>query len=105
MAPVLRHVLDLLRRPEMDDQSDTLLLRRFQCHREEEAFAELVRRHGPMVLSVCRRWLRDAHAAEDVFQAVFLILARRAATIRQPASLAGWLFRVAWRLSREAHSR
>src|SRR5580693_1993459 len=58
----------------------------------EAAFEELVIRHGPMVLRVCRSVLHDAHDAEDAFQAVFLVLANRAGSIRRSGSLGSWLF-------------
>jgi RNA polymerase sigma factor (sigma-70 family) len=66
----------------------------------EVAFAALVERHGPMVLRVCRGVLRDPHAAQDAFQATFLVLARRAATIRDPAAVGCWLHGVALRASK-----
>lgn len=79
------------------DYSDRTLVDRFAQSRDERAFAELVRRHGPMVLGVCRRVLRHAADADDAFQATFLILIRRAAVIRDPDRLGPWLFGVAWR--------
>jgi RNA polymerase sigma factor (sigma-70 family) len=63
----------------------------------ECAFAQLVERHGPMVLRVCRQVLRDGHAAEDAFQAAFLVLARRGSSLHAAKSLAPWLQQVAWR--------
>jgi RNA polymerase sigma factor (sigma-70 family) len=84
------------------DVSDADLLERFSRRRDEAAFATLVNRHGPMVQGVCRRILGDRHAAEDVFQAVFLVLVRKCATIRRPELLANWLYGVAFRISRKA---
>ena len=66
-----------------------------QADTAEEAFKELVIRHGPMVLDVCRRELNDLHDAEDAFQATFLVLAHRARSIRRRGSVASWLFGVA----------
>ena len=68
----------------------------------EAAFATLVERHGPMVLRVCRQVLADGHLAEDAFQVTFLLLARRAWSIRDPDLLAGWLHRVARRVALRA---
>lgn len=82
--------------------SDADLLERFSLRRDEAAFAALVNRHGPMVQGVCRRILGDAHAAEDVFQAVFLVLVRKSSTIRRPELLANWLYGVAFRIARKA---
>jgi RNA polymerase sigma factor (sigma-70 family) len=83
--------------------SDGQLLARFvRCRDElaEAAFTALVQRHGPMVLRVCRQVVGDGHAAEDAFQATFLVLARRAGAIRQPELLESWLYGVAVRTAR-----
>jgi RNA polymerase sigma factor (sigma-70 family) len=87
------------------DEPDRDLLRRYADGRDPAAFAAIVRRHGPMVLGVCRRTLGDAHLAEDAFQATFLVLARKATALRRPASLAGWLYGVAIRVARRARTR
>jgi RNA polymerase sigma factor (sigma-70 family) len=71
----------------------------------ELAFEALVRRHGPMVLRVCRQIIGDEHTAEDAFQATFLVLARRAGSIGQPDLLGNWLYGVALRSAREARMR
>jgi RNA polymerase sigma factor (sigma-70 family) len=74
-------------------------LARFTAGGDEAAFETLVRRHGPAVFRVCRSVLRDAHAAEDAFQATFLVLARRANSLRKQRSLASWLYKVAYRIA------
>jgi RNA polymerase sigma factor (sigma-70 family) len=94
---VLREVRRFVAAARPDDDSDRDLLGRFARSRDEPAFAALVRRHGPMVLGVCRRVLRHSADADDAFQATFLILVRRAADVRDPARLGPWLFGVAWR--------
>jgi RNA polymerase sigma factor (sigma-70 family) len=94
---LLRHLRRLLSRQDAD--ADAVLLERFAAQRDESAFAALLARHGPMVLGVCRRVLRDTHKAEDAFQAVFLVLARKAATLRRPQSLAAWLYGTARNLA------
>jgi RNA polymerase sigma factor (sigma-70 family) len=99
-ADLLRH----LRRLADPPGPDAVLLDRFARQHDESAFAGLVARHGPMVLRVCRRVLTDAHDAEDPFQATFLVLARRAAAIRRPASLAAWLHGVACRVAGKART-
>jgi RNA polymerase sigma factor (sigma-70 family) len=85
--------------------SDRLLLHRFAARRDNEAFAALVERHGPMVLAACRRVLRDAHEAEDACQGTFLVLARKAGALRHPELLANWLYGVANRVARKAQRR
>src|SRR5215475_10091694 len=92
---VLRHLRDLVTAEGARAAPDEQLLRRFARGREEAAFAALVRRHGPLVLSVCRRVLRQEQDAEDAFQAVFLVLARKAGAIRKEESLGSWLHGVA----------
>jgi polysaccharide export outer membrane protein len=85
--------------------SDRQLLQRFAASRDELAFAALVERHGPMVLGVCRRILRDPHAAEDAFQATFLVLVRKAASLRVDDSLGRWLYTVTRRIALRVASR
>lgn len=82
-----------------DDAADEVLLARFARKGDQQAFASLVRRHGPQVYGVCRRILRDDHAAEDAFQSTFLLLAKKAPTIARPEALGGWLFGVAVRVA------
>jgi DNA-directed RNA polymerase specialized sigma24 family protein len=82
-----------------DSADDAALLDRFVRGRDEVAFAGLVARHGPLVLGVCRRALRDVQQAEDAFQATFLVLARKAATLRHPDRLPAWLHGTARRLA------
>ncbi len=87
---------------------DAQLVERFAAKRDsvaESAFAILVARHGPMVLGVCRHLLRDVHSADDAFQAVFLVLARWAGTIRQSDLLGSWLHGVATRIARKARAQ
>src|SRR5262245_9451110 len=103
MATGLRQVLGHLQHAS-GGPSDGQLLGRFVAARDESAFASLVRRHGPMVLGVCRRILRDFHGAEDAFQATFFVLARRAASLAAGESLGCWLYGVAYRTALEAHA-
>src|SRR5579885_1930780 len=101
MATGLSVVLRQLQ--QAGDLTDGELLARFVATRDEMSFAALVRRHGPMVLSVCRRMLRHDQDAEDCFQATFLVLARKAATVKRE-SVGSWLYAVAYRTSLEARA-
>jgi RNA polymerase sigma factor (sigma-70 family) len=101
---LLRYIRGLATRPEPDEGSDAALLDRFVKRRDETAFAALVVRHGPLVLHVCQRILGDRHDAEDAFQAAFLVLARKAATVRRRQALPAWLYGVARRAALKARS-
>jgi RNA polymerase sigma factor (sigma-70 family) len=83
--------------PPDGDPDDRHLLERFVATRDAAAFAALVRRHGPMVMGVCRRLLHDAHEAEDAFQATFLVLVHKARSVGRPEFLGPWLHGVAYR--------
>ena len=82
--------------------SDSILLERFVSRREEAAFVDLVKRHGPRVEGTCRRLLHNEQDIEDVFQATFLVLARKAAGMPWRESVGGWLCAVAQRLAMNA---
>jgi RNA polymerase sigma factor (sigma-70 family) len=84
--------------------TDGQLLECFLARRDEAAFAALVRRHGPMVLGVCRRVLCDAHDAEDAFQVTFLVLVRKAASLRQRELVGNWLYGTAYRAALETRA-
>src|SRR5690348_3980296 len=96
---LLRHLRRIVPRLPSNLANDAGLLDEFVHRKDEAAFAALVARHGPMVFSVCRCILHDAHEAEDAAQAVFLVLARKAKTIRRPETLAAWLHQTAYHLA------
>ena len=105
---VVRQIGSLFDGGSVAGLADRQLLERFIAHRDaagEAAFAALVSRHGPMVLDVCIQILGDLHHAEDAFQAVFLVLARRAHSIRDPDLLGNWLYGVAIRTARCARQQ
>jgi DNA-directed RNA polymerase specialized sigma24 family protein len=97
------HVLKLLAAAAADTP-DADLLARFVAARDEGAFAELVRRHGPGVYRVCHR-LVGPGAADDAFQSTFLVLACRARAVRKAASVGSWLIGVAGRVARQMRKR
>jgi RNA polymerase sigma factor (sigma-70 family) len=99
---VLHQINRLIDPHAPDNLSDRELLECFLRQRDEAAFTVLLRRHGPMVMRVCRRVLNDWHAAEDAFQATFLVLARKAGSIRRREGVGGWLHGVAYRLALKA---
>src|SRR5947208_6910299 len=102
----LKRIVDHLRRSvlarEVDALSDRQLIEQFVSRRDEIAFEALVRRHGPMVLGVCRRVTGHAHDAEDAFQATFLVLFRKARSVVPREAVGNWLYGVAQRTALEA---
>jgi RNA polymerase sigma factor (sigma-70 family) len=96
---LIRYLRKLAAPQSYTDWTDPQLLEQFLMQRSEAAFSELVRRHGPMVLHVCRRVLHHAQDAEDAFQATFLVLARKAGSIRKQESVGSFLHGVAYRMA------
>jgi RNA polymerase sigma factor (sigma-70 family) len=101
---VLRHIRGLAAAAGVAGCSDGELLARFAERHDEGAFEAILRRHGLLVLRVCQRVLRDPSAAEDAFQATFLILLQSTALIRKGESLASWLHGVAYRIAVRART-
>jgi RNA polymerase sigma factor (sigma-70 family) len=93
----LKHLRDLFGGGTAVGLGDGELLRRFAASHDGPAFAALVARHGPMVAATCRAVLSDHHDVEDAFQTTFLVLARKAVSLRAGDALGGWLHRVAYR--------
>jgi RNA polymerase sigma factor (sigma-70 family) len=104
LASVLDYLRTALAPAHAAGLTDAQLLARFAAGRDESAFAVLVARHGAMVLNVCRRLLRHEQDAEDAFQATFLVLARKAGSVRWADTAAPWLFEVATRTALEARA-
>lgn len=105
LTTLLRHVRKLAAAPRSREASDAELLEQYAVRRDEDAFGTLLRRHGPLVWRVCRRLLHRTQDVEDAFQATFLVLARRAGSIRRPASLASYLHGVAWHVALKARAK
>ncbi len=99
LGVALRHIQRLYSDGSAVGASDTQLLAQFAGLRDETAFAALMARHGPMVMTVCRGVLRDSLDAEDAFQATFIVLARKAGSTWAEGQLGGWLHRVAYRVA------
>jgi RNA polymerase sigma factor (sigma-70 family) len=102
---IVRQLRHLAGAPEAGPSEDRRLLEQFLSRHDESAFALLVRRHGPLVLGVCRRILRDPLDADDAFQAVFLVLLRKARSLRDRDLLANWLYGVAYRTALKARTQ
>jgi RNA polymerase sigma factor (sigma-70 family) len=101
---MLSHLNQIFNRGTFVGLNDQNLLERFVVECDESAFAALVSRHGPMVLGVCRRILREEHDVEDAFQATFLVLVRRARAIRDSSLLGHWIYGVAYRVAVRARA-
>jgi len=104
-SPILQLIRRVVEDPQVRDLPDRDLLERFHAQQDQAAFHTLLRRHGPMVLDVCRGVLGEGPDAEDAFQATFLILAQQAGSIRKGASLGSWLHGVAHRTALKARAR
>ncbi len=102
---LLRQVRRLVAVHQSGRLNDRQLLEAYLARQDESAFAALVQRHGPGVLSLCRSLLHHLQDAEDVFQATFLVLARKASSIRKRDALGSWLYGVAQRLAAKVRAR
>lgn len=100
----LNHIRQLLGSVSAAALTDAQLLEQLLVKRDETAVEVLVRRYGPLVFGVCRRVLRNDHAAEDAFQATFLVLMRKAASLDRGQPLGSWLYTVAYRLALSARA-
>ncbi len=101
---LIRHLHQAAGPPGDGTLTDGELLKRWAVYRDQAAFELLLWRHGPMVLGTCRRLLTDPHAADDAFQAAWLVLVRKAGSVRRPEALAAWLHRVAVRVALRARA-
>src|SRR5215831_13233547 len=103
--PILNYLRRVLGAPAGIGVSDADLLQRFVKERDEAAFELLMWRHAAMVLHVCRQVLGDVEAAEDAFQAIFLVFVRKAGSISRREALGSWLYRVAYRTALKARTQ
>jgi RNA polymerase sigma factor (sigma-70 family) len=104
VSPVIAHLRRAILRSDGGSLTDGQLSQRFIDERDELAFAALVRRHGPMVLGVCRRILGHAHDAEHAFQACFLVLVRKAVSVVPREAVGNWLYGVAYNTALKARA-
>jgi RNA polymerase sigma factor (sigma-70 family) len=104
MSRVVGHLRKVALLQEADRLTDAQLLESYLLHGEDASFEALVRRHGPMILGVCRRVLHDRHDSEDAFQATFIVLLRKAASIGKRELLVNWLYGVAYRTALKARN-
>src|SRR5712692_2333946 len=102
LSKVIEHVRSILAKQDAAGMTDGDLLKRYVQQRDEAAFETLVRRHGPMVFGVCQRVLHNLHDAEDAFQATFLVLVKKASTVRSTGLLGNWLYGVGYRTALHA---
>ncbi|HEV3438135.1 MAG TPA: sigma-70 family RNA polymerase sigma factor [Gemmata sp.] len=100
LSAAVQHIHNMVTDPSQS-KDDGQLLAAFLANNDQVAFTTIIRRHGPMVLGICQRFLNDYHAAEDAFQATFILLAQQAGCIRKKESLASWLHGVGFRMARE----
>src|SRR5262249_7626636 len=105
LGGVLRHLRNVRETQALVEASDGQLVERFTARRDEAAFAALMPRHWAMVRSVSQRVLHYQQDAEDVFQATFLLLARKASAIHKRESVASWLHGAAHRLALKVRSQ
>src|SRR5438067_1134485 len=101
LSRVVQHLRGMLAMEDAAGVPDADLLKRYVHEHDEAAFEMLVRRHGPMVLGVCRRLLHNPHDAEDAFQVTFLVLVRKASALHSPGTIGNWLYGVAYRTALE----
>lgn len=105
LAGVVQQLNRLFGLRAADGSTDAELLQAFAASRDEAAFAELARRHGRTVWGACLRVLDNRHDAEDAFQAVWMVLARKAGSLRKPQLLGNWLYGVAFRIASKAKAQ